>query len=281
MNELLGAHCFVSGGPVSAIIAAKKLNFNVLQIFSKNNNRWDAKELSNEEITLYKNEIQNSDIKFVTAHASYLINLANPDALLYEKSIAALSNELIRCHQLGIQYLVVHPGSHKETGLTEGIRRIAQAIDKSYEEFGHSTVKLLLETTAGQGSTIGNRFEDLRSIIDLSNSKDNVAVCLDTAHVWAAGYDITNKYDNVIKEFDAIIGLNLLQCIHINDSKVKLNSRVDRHEHIGKGYIGLVGFSYIMNDGRLKLIPKILETPKSKDQAEDVTNIKTLLSLIK
>jgi len=191
-------------------------------------------------------------------------------------------DELTRCQQLGIPYLNFHPGSHGGAGEKDGIKLIAESINLVHEKSKNNNVSSMLEVTAGQGSAVGYRFEQIREIIDLVAEKSRISVCIDTAHIFAAGYDIRSEkeYEKTMKEFEDIIGLARLKCFHMNDSKKPLGSRVDRHDHIGKGLIGLAGFRNIMNDKRVEYIPKILETPKGKEHLEDVENIKTLISLI-
>jgi deoxyribonuclease IV len=283
LEQLLGAHTSTSGGVDKAVDLAQSLGFTAMQIFSKNNNRWAAKPFEEKDIHTFKEKLAASDIKFTVVHDSYLINLCAVTEELYLKSIAAFIDEIERCHQLGIEYLNFHPGAHCGAGEEAGIKKIAESINLAHEKTPHCKVSSMLEVTAGQGSAIGYRFEQIRNIIDLVEDKSRVSVCIDTAHIFAAGYDIKDpdNYEKVIKEFDSIIGLDNLKCFHINDSKKPLGSRVDRHEHIGQGLIGTQGFSNIMNDKRLTHIPKILETPKGKEHLEDVENIKVLKSLIK
>ncbi|MBS3944383.1 MAG: deoxyribonuclease IV [Melioribacter sp.] len=283
MKHLIGAHTFVSGGPASAVDAADKLGFTAMQIFTKNNNQYFARDLTEEEITSFKEKLSNSNIKFVVSHDSYLINLCAKDPDGLSKSRQAFIKELERCEQLGIPHLNFHPGAHTGQGEEDGIKKIAESLNYSHQKTSGYKTKSMLEATAGQGTTLGYKFEQLRKIIDLVDEPDRMTVCIDTAHIWAAGYNIRDpkEYKKVIKEFDDIIGLDRLKCIHMNDSKKELGSRVDRHDHIGKGFIGLEGFTNIMNDKKLEKVPKILETPKEKDQKEDVENIKVLLGLVK
>ena len=283
MEQLLGAHTSTAGGVSKSIERAEKLGFTAIQIFTKNNNRWFQKPFDQKEIDKFKTNLKNSSIKFVVSHDSYLINLCAKDKSILKKSRDAFLDELTRCEQLGIPYLNFHPGSHVGAGEKDGIKLIAESLNIVHDKTKNFKVNSMLEATAGAGTAIGYRFEQLREIIDLVDDKERMSVCIDTAHIFAAGYDIKNpkNYKNVIKEFDNIIELERLKCFHMNDSKKELGSRRDRHEHIGKGFIGKEGFSNIMNDKRLKKIPKILETPKGKEMKEDIKNIKTLLSLIK
>ena len=283
MEQLLGAHTSTAGGVSKSIERAEKLGFTAIQIFTKNNNRWFQKPFDEKEIDKFKSNLKNSNIKFIVSHDSYLINLCAKDKSILKKSREAFLDELTRCEQLGISYLNFHPGSHLGAGEKEGIKLIAESLNIIHNKTKNFKVSSMLEATAGAGTAIGYRFEQLREIIDMVEDTKRMSVCIDTAHIFAAGYDIKNpkNYKKVIKEFDEIIGLDRLKCFHMNDSKKELGSRRDRHEHIGKGFIRKEGFSNIMNDKRLKKIPKILETPKGKEMKEDIRNIKTLLSLIK
>jgi deoxyribonuclease-4 len=280
--QLLGAHTSIAGGVSKSIDRAEKLGFTAMQIFTKNNNRWFQKKLDEKEINAFKSKLHKSNIKFVVSHNSYLINLCATKKTILEKSRKAFRDELDRCELLGITHLNFHPGAHLGSGEEEGIKRIAESLNIAHEKTKNYNVSSMLETTAGSGTTIGYRFEQLRKIIDLVEAKERMTVCIDTAHIFAAGYDIKDPkpFNEVIKEFDKIIGLERLKCFHMNDSKKPLGSKVDRHEHIGKGFIGLEGFKNIMNDKRLNKIPKILETPKGKDQKEDLINLRTLRNLI-
>lgn len=282
MDQLLGAHTSTSGGVSKSVELAERLNFTAMQIFTKNNNRWFQKPLEEKETESFKTKLEQSQIKFVVSHDSYLINLCAKDKTILGKSRIALLDELERCELLGIPHLNFHPGSHLDLGEEDGIKLIAESLNIVHQKTQYFKVSSMLETTAGQGTAIGYRFEQLQHIIELVEQKERMTICIDTAHVFAAGYDIKDpkNFKKVIKEFDEIIGLERLKCFHLNDSKKELGSRVDRHEHIGNGFIGLEGFANIMNDKRLKNIPKILETPKGKEQLEDLENLKILRGLI-
>jgi apurinic endonuclease (APN1) len=283
LEQLLGAHTSINGGVSTAVVLAEKLGFTAIQIFTKNNNRWYAKELGEKEIETYKTRLKASNIKFVVAHDSYLINLCAKDTEMLNKSRDSFLDELKRCELLEIPHLNFHPGAHLGLGEDEGIKLIAESLNVIHSSTPGYKVTSMIETTAGQGSSVGYKFEHMRKIIDLVDEKNRMTVCIDTAHIFAAGYDIKNasKYKQVMNEFDNIIGLDRLKCIHMNDSKKILGSRVDRHENIGKGFIGIEGFINIMNDKRIEHIPKILETPKGKEQSEDLVNLNILKSLIK
>jgi deoxyribonuclease IV len=282
LEHLLGAHTSIRGGVANAVDLAVKLTFNTMQIFTKNNTRWAAKPLTLDEVKGFRRKVEESQLKNIVAHDSYLINLCASDKIMLEKSVEAFVDELTRCELLGVRYLNFHPGSHGGSGEDAGIRVIAESINRAHEMTVDFKVSTMLELTAGQGSAIGYRFEHLRQIIDLIEQPERMSVCIDTAHLFAAGYDFRtpDTYKKTFTEFDNIIGLKRLKCFHINDSKKELGSRVDRHEHIGKGKIGLDGFRLIMNDKRFTGIPKILETPKGKEQLEDIENLNILRSLI-
>lgn len=258
---LVGAHTSISGGLYKSIEEGERLGCNVIQIFTKSSRSWFAKKLTPIEIDKFKEVQKNSNIKTVVAHTSYLINLGSPKKEIEEKSIKSLSEELARCEELNIPYLVLHPGAHLKTSEESCIKQIAKNLDSVLRK--NAKTMILLETTSGQGTNVGYKFEHLRQIIDLSNEKNKLGVCLDTCHIFSAGYDISSKktYDEVIINLKKIVGIRKLKAIHLNDSKTEFNSRKDRHENIGKGTIGLEAFKLIMNDERLKNIPKILETP--------------------
>ncbi len=282
MEQLLGAHTSVAGGVSKAVPLAEGLGFTAIQIFTKNNNRWAAKPLEESEIQKFKSSLAESNIRYVVSHDSYLINLCAKDENNLDKSRKAFVDELERCETLGIEYLNFHPGAHGGQGEDYGIKMIAESLNIAHQNTKGFKVSSMLELTAGQGTNLGYRFEHIARIIDLVDESERMTACIDTAHIFAAGYNIKDEseYDKVIDDFDKIIGLDRLQCFHMNDSKKEFGSRVDRHEHIGKGFIGLEGFRNIMNDPRLTHIPKILETPKGKEQLEDIENLKVLRSLI-
>jgi len=273
----------IAGGVFNAFLSGKSVGCNTIQIFVKSNNQWRAKPLSDEEVEKYHQLQKETGINPVVAHDSYLINAASQDSALFAKSRDALKIELERCQKLKIPYLVMHPGSHLGAGEKVGLATIARAINEIFDQLEDGGTKIALEATAGQGSNLGYKFEHLADIIGQVKEQKRMAVCMDTCHVFAAGYDIRTAegYKNVMAEFDRIIGLPRLAAIHFNDSKKGLGSRVDRHEHIGKGELGKDAFGFFLNDLRLARIPKILETPKGPDYAEDKMNLKVLRSLIK
>jgi len=280
---LLSAHFSIAKGLHNAIYAAKALDCTALQLFTKNSQTWKERSLSQEDITLFEKAREETGIKGIAAHTSYLINLASHEKQKHAMSYAALKQELIRCSRLNIPYIVLHPGAHMGKGENHGVRVIAESIKQIFAEIPKTNVRLLLETTAGQGTGIGHTFEQLAAIMDKIEDRDRVGICLDTCHIFAAGYDIRTEksYKKTMDTFDSVIGLEYLYLIHLNDSKKDLGSRVDRHEHIGKGVIGINAFDCIMNDKRLKNVPKIIETPKGKKgECGDKVNLSRLRALL-
>ncbi len=272
-----------AGGVDKAILRGEQVGCDVIQLFTKNNNRWMSKPLAEESIEAFKKNISRTGILPFASHDAYLINLAATDPKIYRKSIEAFLDEMDRAEMLDIPGLVFHPGSHVGSGEKEGIKKIAESLRRLLDERPGYKVKLLLETTAGQGSSIGCKFEHLVEIMEKVNEPDRLGVCFDTCHVFAAGYDISNKkgYDKTFKDFENIVGLQTIEGFHLNDSKKALGSKVDRHEHIGKGALGIKAFECLMNDERFENIPMVLETPKGPDMEEDRINLKILRGLIK
>lgn len=281
-SVLLGAHMSIAGGVHTAVERAVSVGCTTMQMFVKNNNQWLGKALTAEDIATYKKLLRESSIGPVVVHDTYLINLCATDKIILQKSRQALKDELDRCEALNVEYLNFHPGSHMGAGEKEGIQRIAESLNIIHDLTRGYRVKSVIETTAGQGTAIGYRFEQLREIIDLVEASDRMAVCVDTCHIFAAGYDLVTEagYEQTFTEFDSIIGLGRLVAFHVNDAKRERGSRIDRHEHIGKGTIGKAGFRHIMNDERFAAVPKILETPKGPEMKEDIKNMKVLRSLI-
>jgi deoxyribonuclease-4 len=279
---LLGAHMSIAGGVNTAVERAMRIGCTTISMFVKNNTQWKGKIIEDEVGEEFRRLIAVSGIAPVVAHSTYLINLCATNKATLKKSRAAFTDELNRCEMLGIQYLNVHPGAHMGAGIKEGINRIAESLNLAHEWTPGYKVKSVLEVTAGQGTSIGHRFEQLQGIIELVENKKRVAVTIDTCHIFAAGYDLSTEagYERTMQEFDDVIGIKRLAAFHVNDAKRPLGSRVDRHEHIGKGTIGLTGFRMLMNDERFAHTPKILETPKGEDMKEDVENMKVLRSLI-
>ena len=264
----LGAHVSIKGGTWEAAARAREISATAAQIFTKQANRWAEREIESDELGKFRCAFAQTMVRWICAHDSYLINLASPDSALRARSIGSFRSELRRCHALGLDALVSHPGNYIDDR-ESGISRNADAIAESLEIEVGST-RLLLELTAGQGTVLGARFEEMRKLLDAipASLAPRVGVCLDTAHVWAAGYDLVNGYDTVMQQFGDIIGFDLLGCLHLNDSKAALGSHIDRHDLIGEGSIGVKAFRSIMQDERLASIPKIIETPKGDTPAE-------------
>ena len=272
----------IGGGVHMAIERARSIDCRAMQMFVKNNMQWFARPLIREEIRAFLEHRQRGELLSIFAHANYLINLAATNPQFHTNSLRALSEELTRADQLELPFLVLHPGAHLGAGEEAGLKKIAASIDKVVRKLPNIKTKIALETTAGQGSCLGHTFEQIAFIIDNAREPERLCVCLDTAHVFAAGYDIGSESATrkMFREFDRLIGLDRLVALHLNDSKTARGSRVDRHEHIGQGKIGLDAFRFIMCDRRLGKIPKVLETPKGKDLREDVENLTKLRGLL-
>jgi deoxyribonuclease-4 len=278
---LLGTHMSIGGGVHMAIERGCSIKCTAIQMFVKNNMQWFARPLTREEIRAFLDHVQRGEFLSIFAHASYLINLAATNPQFHTNSLRALAEELTRADQLELPFLVLHPGAHLGAGEGAGLEKIVDSINRVFARTPKVKTRIALETTAGQGSCLGEKFEHLGFIISNVREPERLCVCLDTAHVFAAGYDISSEpaIRKMFREFDRIIGLDRLVAIHINDSTTARGSRVDRHEHIGKGKIGLDAFRFIMRDCRFRKIPKVLETPKGKELHEDVMNLKTLRAL--
>ncbi len=282
MTLRLGAHESIAGGLHKAFDRAQSVGCDALQIFVKSNRSWAVKPLTEEDIARFKAKAVGTGIQPVVGHTSYLLNLATPDEALWTKSRDMLIVELDRCEALDVPYLVLHPGSHVGTGEEAGLARVAQALGGVHAATPGFRTQILLETTAGQGTNLGYRFEHLAWLMEHTQQGERLGVCLDTCHVFAAGYELrtVEGYAATMEAFDRVIGLERLKVIHLNDSKGDLGSRKDRHEHIGQGNIGLEGFRHVLNDPRLAVLPGLLETPKSDDLHEDRENLAVLRSLV-
>lgn len=281
MTPPLGAHMSISGGMPLAVERARQVEATALQVFVKSSNQWAARPFAAGEVEAFRAASNTAGLTGRTiAHASYLINLASPDELLWERSVDAFAKELSRCAELGIPWLVVHPGSHVGSGVDAGIARVAEGVKQALD--GRPGAGVLLEVTAGQGHTLGSNFEELARMLSAVGDPARAGVCLDTCHLFAAGYEFgdASAYEALTSALDAAFGLDRVRAIHLNDSKGKKGSRLDRHEHIGKGQIGLEGFRRFLNDRRFANIPMVLETPKGDDLAEDKMNLGVLRSLV-
>ena len=276
----VGAHMSIEGGLDLAAERASRAGCDVLQIFTKSSNQWKARDLGEAEVGRFRECVEREGISTVAAHDSYLINLASPEEILFRRSLDAFIIEIQRCLRLGIPYLIAHPGAHVGSGTAAGIRRIASALDEAHAAVPGKECRVLLEITAGQGSVIGSRFEEIAEILSAVRSPERLGVCFDTCHAFAAGYDIRAQagYEATFREFDRVIGLGRLLAFHLNDSRKDLGLRVDRHEHIGRGWLGPEAFRLLVNDPRFASVPMFLETPKGPDLREDIENLAALRS---
>lgn len=277
----LGAHESIAGGVHRAFDRAQSVDCDAVQIFVRPNRSWAVPPLTEEGIAFFRARAAETGIRPVVAHASYLLNLASPKDDLWHRSIDTLIIELERCDALGVRWLVLHPGAHVGTGEKAGLTRMAQALGDVHSATPGLRARILLETTAGQGTRLGHRFEHLAWLLDHTVEGERLGICLDTCHVFAAGYELRTPkgYAATIETFDHTIGLGRLKAVHLNDSKGELGSRKDRHEHIGHGHIGIAGFRQILNDPRMGRLPGLLETPKSEDLHEDRRNLSVLRTL--
>jgi deoxyribonuclease-4 len=274
----------IAGGYYKAVEEAARCTCDCVQVFTKNNNQWRAKGITEGEAKQFQDKLRELAISHPISHASYLINLASPAEELWQKSVEGMVVELERAAQLGIPYVVVHPGSHTTATEEEGIANVARGIDLVHKLRPRVASQVLLEITAGQGTNLGWKFSQLAAILAQVQEANRVGICFDTCHAFAAGYDLSDPtvYQAMWREFDELLGLDRLKAIHMNDSKRKLGSRIDRHEHIGQGKIGLAGFRHLLNDRRLSSVPMYLETPKEAPEEEpwDVVNLRTLRGLV-
>lgn len=279
---LLGAHMSIAGGVDLAPLRGQQVGCRTIQLFTKSSNQWRARSLPSEEIDRFRANLQAAAIAPAVAHGAYLINLASTDPALHQRSMAACLEELERAEALGIPYLVIHPGAHMGAGEEAGLRQVSNSLRELLKRTKGCRVQVVLETTAGQGTTLGYRFEQIALLLDQIGLPERTGVCLDTCHLFAAGYDIRtlDDYHGVLRVFDQVVGIPFLRVIHVNDCKKELGCRVDRHEHIGKGTIGLEAFRYLVTDPRLRGIPMIIETPKDGDfVTADRRNLETLRGL--
>ncbi|MBI2883695.1 MAG: deoxyribonuclease IV [Candidatus Methylomirabilis oxyfera] len=281
---LLGAHMSIAGGVDLAPLRGRQVGCRTIQLFTKSSNQWRARSLPADEIDRFHANLRAAAIAPAVAHGAYLINLASTDPALHQKSMAACLEELERAEALGIPYLVIHPGAHMGAGQEAGLQQVANSIRELLKRTKGYRVRVVLETTAGQGTTLGHRFEQIALLLNQIDLSERTGACLDTCHLFAAGYDIRTPdgYANVLKLFDQVVGISSLKVIHLNDCKKELGCRVDRHEHIGKGAIGLDAFRCLVTDPRLRGIPMIIETPKDGDFiTADCRNLNTLRDLAK
>lgn len=278
----IGAHMSITGGFHKAVERLLSVGGEALQIFCKNQRQWSASPLQLEEVKRFRHSWQSSGRMPVAVHAGYLINLASPDKALAMKSVKSFVDELERTATLGIPYMIIHPGSHRGSGLRQGIRRFARNLDRSLNETRARPMWILLETTAGQGTNLGSTFEELAEIMEKSRYSHCIGVCIDTAHIFAAGYDIrtSESFGKVLERFDKLAGLDRIKFFHLNDSIGGLGSHKDRHTHIGQGAIGIEAFRFLVNNPRFSHVPMVIETPKEKGLEMDRRNITVLKNLI-
>ena len=281
-RPLLGAHMSIAGEVGEALIRGKQAGCDCIQIFTKSSRQWAAKPYSAEEIATFKRNQRETGITMVIAHDSYLLNLGAPDEALRKRSVKAFIDEMERCESLGVPTLVAHPGAHVGSGEEQGIKTIAKSIDETHSGCKGFAAKIALEVTAGQGTTLGYSFEQMGKIFDAVKENDRLRLCFDTEHAFAAGYDLRTPegYENTFSELDKFIGLKKIVAFHLNDSMKDFHSRVDRHQHIGQGFIGVEAFRRLVNDARFFGLPMCLETPKGPDMKEDIENLATLRSLL-
>ncbi len=284
-TPLLGAHMSIAGGYYKAVDAAATFSMGCVQLFTKNNNQWRAKAITETEVSAFKTALREKNVAHPLSHSSYLINLAAPDDVLWQKSIDAMAVELERAQQLDIPYVVMHPGAFTTSCEEAGLQRIAAGLDEIHTRLPHVTAQVLLENTAGQGSCLGHRFEHLAAIIQAVRQPERLGVYIDTCHAFAAGYPLIDErdYSQTIEALERAVGLDRVKAFHLNDSKKELGSRVDRHEHIGHGKLGLEPFRHLLNDARFRNVPMYLETPKDDHEGEpwDAINLRTLHALVK
>lgn len=275
LMPLLGAHMSIAGGYHKAVERAAQVGCEVVQIFTKSNTQWRAREIAAGEASLFREALAEHGISHPIAHDSYLINLASPERSLWKKSVDAFVAELRRAEQLGIAYVVTHPGAFTTGTEQGGLRRVIRALDQVHAQTAGIGAQCLLETTAGQGTSLGWRFEHLAAILDAVQEPERLGVCFDTCHVFAAGYPMAGKeaYRATMREFDRIVGLKRIKAFHLNDSRRELGSRVDRHAHIGRGHMGQEPFRLLLQDRRFRKIPMYLETPKGKEADTDLDEV--------
>ena len=280
---ILGAHQSIAGGYHKAVERARRCGCDCVQLFTKNNNQWAAKGITVEEARRFRGALDTLGITHPIAHDSYLINLASPDRRLWRKSVDAFVEELHRAETLGIPFVVTHPGAFTTSSEEAGLRNIVRAVDEIHAQSRGLTARCLLETTAGQGTSLGWRFEQMAAILDGLKEPDRMGFCFDTCHVSAAGYRLSPEraYQATMAEFNRLLGLDRIKAFHLNDSRRALGSRIDRHEHIGRGELGLEPFRLLLADPRFRDVPMYLETPKDKESGQDcdAINLRVLRGL--
>jgi deoxyribonuclease-4 len=281
---ILGSHQSIAGGYFKSVERARTVGCDCVQLFTKNNNQWRAKELTDDDVRRFQSALKEHGIAHPLAHDSYLINLASPDPALWKKSVDSFVVEMLRADRLGIPYVVTHPGAYTSGSEEAGIAAVVRALDEVHAQTRGIKSRCLLETTAGQGSCLGCRFEQLAAMLEGVKNPDLLGICVDTCHVFAAGYPLgtAKEYKATMRSLDKAIGLKLVKAFHLNDSVKPLGSRVDRHAHIGRGMIGQEAFRLLLNDRRFRKVPMYLETPKGMEKGKDLDaiNLQTLRQLI-
>jgi deoxyribonuclease-4 len=280
-RDELGAHMSIAGGLFHALERGREVGCGAVQIFLKNQRQWAAKPLAADEVGAFRSARRATAIRHVFAHSSYLINLGNPDAALWSQAVDAFTDELERAEALGLSCVVIHPGSHRGAGIEAGLARVTAALDESLARTAGYRVKVALENTAGAGNTIGRTFGELAALLGRAARPERLGVCLDTCHLFAAGYDLRTAagYRRAMAECDATVGRRRVLAFHLNDAKAPLGSGLDRHEHIGRGRLGLAPFRLLLSDRGFARVPKVLETPKEPEPAADLRNLATLRRL--
>src|SRR5882762_9617621 len=281
LRDEIGAHMSIAGGLYHALERGHELGCGAVQIFLKNQRQWAAKPLTSDEVRMFSAVRRTTAIRHVFAHSSYLINLGNPNTALWAQAVAAFTDELERAEALGLSCVVIHPGSHMGAGLEAGLGRVTAALDESLARTPGYRVKVALENTAGAGNTIGRTFGELATLIERAARPERIGICLDTCHLFAAGYDLRTEtgYRHAMAECEATIGRRRVMAFHMNDAKAPLGSGLDRHENIGRGLLGLAPFRLLLNDRRFAGVPKVLETPKAPEPAADLRNLAVLRRL--
>jgi deoxyribonuclease-4 len=278
----LGAHMSISGGLDKAVVSGQELGCETIQIFTRSPRQWRSRVLEEAQVALFSQTKKEAGIDPVVAHDCYLINLASLEEELWQKSLSVFIEELGHCQALGIPYLILHPGSHVGAGEESGLKQVATALDRARDETQGYRVEVLLENTAGQGTNLGYKFEHLATLLSLVRDSSWLGACFDTCHAFTAGYELRTGegYEATWQEIEELVGLERVKVIHLNDAKGDLGSRLDRHEHIGQGKMGLEPFRMLLNDERFRDLPMVLETPKGPDLSEDRENLRLLRSLI-
>ncbi|PYN24407.1 MAG: deoxyribonuclease IV [Candidatus Rokuibacteriota bacterium] len=280
-GDEIGAHMSIAGGLHQALERGRAVGCGAVQIFLKNQRRWAAKPLEAEEIRLFRAARRHTGIRRVFAHSSYLINLASPHPSAWAQAVTAFTDELERAEALGLSCVVIHPGSHMGAGLEAGLRRVIAALDETLARTSGYRIKVALENTAGGGNSVGRTFAELATLIDGAARPERIGVCVDTCHLFAAGYDVRTEagFGRAMTECESAVGRRRVLAFHLNDARAPLGSGLDRHEHIGRGFLGLAPFRFLLNDRRFARVPKVLETPKKPEPTADLRNLAILRRL--